>query len=172
MQKDHIDRVLSQWEHERPELDALAMSIFGRIWRLNTLALKAVEKVLLEFGLSQPEFDVLATLRRSGQPYVLSPTELYTSLMLSSGAMTNRLDKLESRELIQRVPSPDDRRSMLVQLTSQGMSVIDATLVAHVANEQQMLNALDTHQQQQLADLLRTLLLHISPEEQQAPSPT
>lgn len=88
---DHVDRILSQWQHERPELDSLAMSIFGRLWRLNAIASKAVERVHLEFGLTQAGFDVLATLRRSGEPYTLSPTALYTSLMLSSGAMTNRL---------------------------------------------------------------------------------
>lgn len=165
MQKDHVDRVLGQWEHERPELDALAMSIFGRIWRLNAIGIKAVEKVLLEFGLSQPEFDVMATLRRSGTPYVLSPTALYTSLMLSSGAMTNRLDKLESRGLIQRIPSPEDRRSMLVQLSAQGLQLIDDALVAHVGNEQQLLRALNSSQQEALADLLRTLLLDIDQQE-------
>lgn len=81
MQTDHVDRILSQWQHERPELDPLAMSIFGRLWRLNAIASKAIEQVHLQFGLTQPEFDVLVTLRRSGEPYTLSPTALYTSLM-------------------------------------------------------------------------------------------
>jgi DNA-binding MarR family transcriptional regulator len=159
MQTDHVDRILQQWQHERPELDPLAMSIFGRLWRLNAIASKAVEQVHLEFGLSQPEFDVLATLRRSGEPYMLSPTALYTSLMLSSGAMTNRLDKLEARGLIYREPSPEDRRSMLVALTTAGLARINETMTAHVANEQRLLCSLNSIQQQALADLLRTLLL-------------
>jgi DNA-binding MarR family transcriptional regulator len=165
MQTDHVDRILQQWQHERPELDPLAMSIFGRLWRLNAIASKAVEHVHLQFGLTQPEFDVLATLRRSGEPYRLSPTALYTSLMLSSGAMTNRLDKLESRGLIYREPSPDDRRSMLVALSQTGLALINESMTAHVANEQQLLQALDPAQQQALADLLRTLLLSMGKDE-------
>ena len=159
MQTDHVDRILQQWQHERPELDPLAMSIFGRLWRLNAIASKAVEQVHLQFGLTQPEFDVLATLRRSGEPYTLSPTALYTSLMLSSGAMTNRLDKLEARGLIYREPSPEDRRSMLVALSKAGLALINETMTAHVANEQRLLHSLDHTQQQELTDLLRTLLL-------------
>ena len=159
MQTDHVDRILQQWQHERPELDPLAMSIFGRLWRLNAIAGKAVEQVHLQFGLTQPEFDVLATLRRSGEPYTLSPTALYTSLMLSSGAMTNRLDKLEARGLIYREPSPEDRRSMLVAMTKAGLALINETMTAHVANEQRLLRSLNLEQQKELADLLRTLLL-------------
>ena len=161
MQTDHVDRILSQWQHERPELDPLAMSIFGRLWRLNAIASKAIEQVHLQFGLTQPEFDVLVTLRRSGEPYTLSPTALYTSLLLSSGAMTNRLDKLEARGLVYREPSPEDRRSMLVALTKTGLALINETMTAHVANEQRLLHSLDRAQQQELADLLRTLLLNI-----------
>ncbi len=164
MQTDHVDRILSQWQHERPELDPLAMSIFGRLWRLNAIASKAIEQVHLQYGLTQPEFDVLATLRRSGEPYTLSPTALYTSLLLSSGAMTNRLDKLEARGLIYREPSPEDRRSMLVALTKTGLVLINETMTAHVANEQRLLHSLDRTQQQELADLLRTLLLNIGKE--------
>ena len=159
MQTDHVDRILQQWQHERPELDPLAMSIFGRLWRLNAIASKAVEQVHLQFGLTQPEFDVLATLRRSGEPYTLSPTALYTSLMLSSGAMTNRLDKLEARGLIYREPSPEDRPSMLVAMTKAGLALINETMTAHVANEQRLLRSLNLEQQKELADLLRTLLL-------------
>jgi DNA-binding MarR family transcriptional regulator len=165
MQTDHVDRILQQWQHERPELDPLAMSIFGRLWRLNAIASKAVEQVHLQFGLTQPEFDVLATLRRSGEPYTLSPTALYTSLMLSSGAMTNRLDKLEARGLIYREPSPEDRRSMLVALSKAGLALINETMTAHVANEQRLLHSLDHTQQQELANLLRTLLLAIGKDQ-------
>lgn len=165
MQTDHVDRILQQWQHERPELDPLAMSIFGRLWRLSAIASKAVEHVHLQFGLTQPEFDVLATLRRSGEPYTLSPTALYTLLMLSSGAMTNRLDKLEARGLIYREPSPEDRRSMLVALTKAGLALINDTMTAHVANEQRLLHSLDHSQQQELANLLRTLLLAIGKDQ-------
>ncbi len=170
MQTDHVDRILSQWQHERPELDLLAMSIFGRLWRLNAIAGKAIEQVHLQFGLTQPEFDVLAALRRSGEPYTLSPTALYTSLMLSSGAMTNRLDKLEARGLIYREPSPEDRRSMLVSLSKKGLALINETMTAHVANEQQLLSSLDRDQQQQLADLLRTLLLNVGKDQAEVES--
>lgn len=164
MQTDHVDRMLSQWQHERPELNVLAMGIFGRLWRINAVASKAIERVHLKFGLTQPEFDVLATLRRSGEPYLMSPTALYTSLLLSSGAMTNRLDKLESRGLIFREPSPEDRRSIMVGLTKHGLSIIDETISEHVENEESLLNSLTPEQQQQLADLLRILLVDISKE--------
>ncbi len=162
MQTDHVDRILNQWKHERPELDVLAMGIFGRLWRINAVASKAIERVHLKFGLTQAEFDVLATLRRSGEPYLMSPTALYTSLLLSSGAMTNRLDKLETRGLIFREPSPEDRRSIMVGLTKQGLTIIDETIVEHVENEEALLKSLTPEQQQQLADLLRTLLVDIS----------
>ncbi len=164
MQMDHVDRILNQWKHERPELDVLAMGIFGRLWRINAVASKAIERVHLKFGLTQPEFDVLATLRRSGEPYLMSPTALYTSLLLSSGAMTNRLDKLTTRGLIFREPSPEDRRSIMVGLTKQGLAIIDETIAEHVENEEALLKSLTPEQQQQLADLLRTLLVNISNE--------
>ena len=150
MQTDHVDRILNQWKHERPELDVLAMGIFGRLWRINAVASKAIERVHLKFGLTQAEFDVLATLRRSGEPYLMSPTALYTSLLLSSGAMTNRLDKLETRGLIFREPSPEDRRSIMVGLTKQGLTIIDETIVEHVENEEALLKSLTPEQQQQL----------------------
>lgn len=164
MQMDDVDHLLNQWKHERPELDVLAMGIFGRLWRINAIASKAIEHVHLKYGLTQPEFDVLATLRRSGEPYLMSPTALYTALLLSSGAMTNRLDKLTARGLIFREPSPEDRRSIMVGLTKQGLAIIDETIAEHVANEESLLKSLTLEQQQQLADLLRVLLVNISHE--------
>ena len=111
-----------------------------------------------EHGLQPGEFDVLATLRRSGAPYALTPTALYEAAMLSSGGMTNRIDRLETAGLIERQKHPTDRRGVLVALTSQGKELIDKLVLLHVANEQRMLAALTTREQTQLGQLLDKLL--------------
>lgn len=155
---DHLEKILGQWKVERPDLDCTPMGIWGRIQRMQSLASKSIESTLKEFGLTKSDFDVLATLRRKGTP--LTPTELYQSALLSSGAMTAKLDKLQARELIARLPSGDDRRSLLVALTDSGLALIDRAVSAHVDNEWQMLHPLDTSEQEQLATLLAKWLIH------------
>ncbi|WP_341501958.1 MarR family transcriptional regulator [Gallaecimonas sp. GXIMD4217] len=154
MATDHVEKVLAQWRRERPDLDCTPMGLWGRLQRAHGLSRPMIEKVFKAFGLASNDFDVLATLRRSGAPYSLTPTELYRSAMLSSGAMTNRIDRLEQKGLVRRLPSQEDRRSLKVQLTEDGLALIDRAVAAHVANERTMMAPLDEAEQAQLKSLL------------------
>ena len=153
---DHVDQILTQWARERPDLECSPMAVWGRLSRMAALADRAIELPFKALGLSRTDFDVLATLRRAGRP--LTPTELYQSAMLSSGAMTARLDKLEAQGWVQRSPSSQDRRSLEVSLTAEGRRLADEAVTRHVANEQQLLAPLSPEEQQQLAGLLRRWL--------------
>jgi DNA-binding MarR family transcriptional regulator len=152
---DGVDQIVDQWAQERPELDTTAMAVFGRIFRLSRLAGDRMEKAYVTFGIGRPEFDVLATLRRSGAPYQLSPGALAASMMLSTGGTTARLDRLEKAGLVERLPSPSDRRGVLVRLTDKGFEVVDQAVGAGLAEQQRLLAHLPEERQRQLADLLR-----------------
>ena len=134
------------------------MGIVGRISRLALVVEKELEPVFVQFGLNHWSFDMLATLRRAGAPYRLSPTELFRSMMVTSGTMTNRIDRLAEKGLVRRIPDPEDRRGILVELTQQGRELIDRALIAHVANEARLLHPLSPEEQSTLAVLLRTWL--------------
>jgi DNA-binding MarR family transcriptional regulator len=157
---DRADIALEQWARERPDLPALPMAVFGRLS-------DAAERVMRDHtnplfaaaGLQPGEFDVLATLRRSGKPYMLSPTRLYEAAMISSGGMTNRLDRLERAGLVERRADPDDRRAKLIVLTDAGKRVIDETIGRHVANEERLLSVLTPAEQERLNALLRKLIV-------------
>jgi DNA-binding MarR family transcriptional regulator len=157
--KDAVDKILAQWQQERPDLDVSPMGIIGRIGRLAKHLERAIQTTFAEFGLTIGEFDVLATLRRAGEPYQLSPTELFNALMVTSGTMTHRVDRLEQAELVRRSPDPTDRRGMLIQLTDQGFSVIEKAVEAHVLNEHHVLSGLEATEREALAQLLRKLLV-------------
>ena len=161
MVSDAVDRILAQWHKERPDLDVSPMGTIGRTTRLASHLKKAIGKTFAKFGLNPGEFDVLATLRRSGHPYQLSPTELFKSMMVSSGTMTHRIDRLEKAELVLRVPDPGDRRGTLIQLTDKGFSLIEAAVEAHVANEHRILSALEKSELEDLSQLLRKLLVSL-----------
>lgn len=139
---DAVDAILAQWKRERPDLDASPMGPIGRIKRCAVLLERRLDETFAEFGLSRWEFDMLATLRRSGAPYCLAPTTLFSTLMVTSGTMTHRMAKLEAQGWIERLPNPADARSSLVQLTPQGLELIDRAVEAHVANEHRILSAL------------------------------
>ena len=158
-QQDHVDHILEQWSQQRPDLDVSPMGIIGRMSRLSRFLEHSIADLLAEHGLNEPQFAVLAALRRAGPPHCLSPTDLYNSLLVSSGAMTNRLRRLEDAGLVKRVPDPRDGRSLLVSLTRKGHKVIDDAVNAHTANEHRLLTALGPEERQVLADLLRRLLL-------------
>lgn len=136
---DAVDAILKQWGKERPDLDVSPMGPLGRLKRCAALLQRRLDETFADFGISSWEFDVLATLRRSGMPYRLAPTTLFSALMITSGTMTHRLQRLESRAWVQRIPNPDDARSMLVQLTPAGLELIDRAVAAHVENERQIL---------------------------------
>ena len=156
---DHIDFVVSQWDNAMPDLDASSMRIFGRVLRLMKHLAKARSQALEPFSFKEGEFDVLATLRRAGAPYSRSPTQLYQALRVTTGAMTNRLDRLEQQHLIERVAAPDDKRSMLVGLTPHGQQQIEDALRVHTATQAAVLAPLDASERAELERLLKTLLL-------------
>jgi DNA-binding MarR family transcriptional regulator len=159
MEIDPVDKILVQWQQERPDLDVSPMGIVGRVTRLAKHLERSIQETFTEFGLTVGEFDVLATLRRSGQPYQLSPTELFNTMMVSSGTMTHRLDRLEQAELVKRLPDPSDRRGMLIVLTNKGFNLIEKAVEAHVAKEHRLLGVLEASEKEVLILLLRKLLI-------------
>lgn len=139
------------------------MAVLGRLNEAASLiARDRLAPLFARFGLQSGEFDVLATLRRSGSPYALTPTALYEATMVTSGAMTNRLDRLETSGLILRAPHPNDRRGLVVRLTEKGLALIDEAVSAHVANEHKILAGLTGAEQQTLARLLEKLIGSVS----------
>ncbi|MEV4919935.1 MarR family transcriptional regulator [Streptomyces tirandamycinicus] len=157
-QADAVDEILAQWHRERPDLDLAAIGIFGRLGRLSLLLGPALEEVAARHGLRPGEFDVLATLRRSGSPYTLTPSVLAQTLMLSRAGMTNRLDRLEAAGLVERTLDPADRRSFRISLTDRGHELVDAAVTDHVANETRLLSALTPEERAALDRALRGLL--------------
>src|SRR5919199_510446 len=139
---DQVDQILQAWIREWPDLEVAPMAVVGRISRASRHIERALQATYASFDLNTGEFDVLATLRRQGVPYHLSPTELLRTLMLSSGAMTNRIDRLEVLGLVVRGGDPTDRRGVLVMLTAKGQQVVEAALVAHVMSEERLLTSL------------------------------
>ena len=136
---DAVDRILAQWQRERPDLDCSPMGPIGRLKRCAMLLEPQVEVAFTRHELVRWEFDMLATLRRAGAPFILSPTQLFSTLMITSGTMTHRLKALEKRGFITRLPNPEDARSMLVALTPAGRERIDEAVETHVDNERQLL---------------------------------
>lgn len=135
MEQDAVDVILDQWRRERPDLDISAMGPIGRLKRCAALVERQLAETFARFGLASWEFDVLATLRRSGAPYSLAPTVLFSSLMVTSSTMTHRMHQLSQKGWVSRAASSQDARSTLVQLTPVGLELIDKVLEAHVANE-------------------------------------
>jgi DNA-binding MarR family transcriptional regulator len=156
---DEIDRIVAQWNETRPDLDVSPTHTLQRITRLGLLQAVSFARVFAPHGVSFGEYLVLAALRRAGPPYRMNPTKLFGSVILSSGAMTNRLDGLEGIGLIERLPDPTDRRGRLVALTDKGRELVDTAVVDHLANEERLLVALNAEEREQLAGLLRKLLL-------------
>ncbi len=156
---DRAETAVTQWARERPDLPGLPMAIFGRLMNLAEWVMHHhMNPLFAEAGLQHGEFDVLSTLRRSGAPYMLSPTQLCDAAMISSGGMTNRIDRLERAGLVERKPDPTDRRGKLVVLTEQGKRVIDETIGLHVANEVRLLVGLTSAEQEMLDILLKKLM--------------
>lgn len=155
---DAVDKIIAQWRQEKPEFDLTAMEVLGRLKRASAVLSPKIEKVFLEHALNQPEFDVLATLRRSGAPYCLAPTALFSTLMVTSGTMTNRMTQLEKKGLIERLPNPDDARSKLVKLSDKGLELIEQVLPYHVENGLNLIVGLDEDSLASLNQSLRDLL--------------
>lgn len=158
---DHVGLRQAQWGRELPDLDTSGMAVLGRA-RWITLAVRpAIEAVFARHELDAGEFDVIATLLRAGPPYCLRPTELYTALMISSGGLTARLARLEKAGLVERPPSPEDGRSLMVRLTAEGRRRAEAALREDMAAEARIVSALSEEEQRQLAGLLAKLALSL-----------
>jgi DNA-binding MarR family transcriptional regulator len=154
---DRTDRLLAEWRAERPELDASAMAVVGRLLSIGRQLEARANAALKPLGLHYTDLDVLATLRRGGRPWRRTPTELRDSVLITSGAMTACLDRLERNGLVQRVADPGDRRSSAAQLTPAGRKLIDKAIRVRFAEAAQALEGLSEGEQAQLAALLRTL---------------
>ncbi|MEU6559554.1 MarR family winged helix-turn-helix transcriptional regulator [Nocardia nova] len=161
---DAVDAIVEQWRTERPDLDLGAMAIIGRLGRMQVLAERAIEAVFTAHGLQRGEFDVLAALRRSGEPFELTPSVLADTLMLSRAGMTGRLDRLESAGLVRRVADPADRRAVRVALTPAGRERVDEVVTAHTENETRLLSALSEHDRGELDRIARALLGALEPD--------
>ncbi|MFI6813523.1 MarR family winged helix-turn-helix transcriptional regulator [Nonomuraea sp. NPDC050328] len=155
---DAVDQLLEQWKRERPDLAPWPMGIVGRITRLSLLLDRELKEFFNRHGLERWEFDVLATLRRSGPPYELTAGALNRAAMVTSGAITNRIDRLAGRGLVERIRDEDDRRSVRVRLTDEGWRLIEELVPLHVANEARILHTLGEEEREQLAGALRGLL--------------
>jgi DNA-binding MarR family transcriptional regulator len=156
---DEIDRIVGQWNQVRPDLDVSPTHTLQRITRLSLLQAASFARVFAGHGITFGEYLVLAALRRAGPPYRMNPTSLFNSVILSSGAMTNRLDGLEEMGLVERLPDPADRRGRLVGLTDQGLALVDVAVSDHLENEAALLSGLNLEEREQLAGLLRKMLL-------------
>ena len=161
---DRAAAAAAQWRRERPDLDAFPMELLGRLGELaGVITTQWTGPLFARFGLHRGEFDVLATLRRAGDPYALTPKQLIEQTMITSGGMTSRIDRLVVAALVERRPDIRDRRGTLVALTTNGLMRIDAMMAAHVANEQRVLLPLSAAEQHQLNGLLTKWLagLHL-----------
>jgi DNA-binding MarR family transcriptional regulator len=159
--KDHVDWIVEAWAREMPGVDTTPMALVGRLLRASRHLQRDIERRLAAFGLNITEFNVLAALRRTGSPYRMAPVELSRSLLLSSGGLTKRIDRLELHGFIERSPDPDDRRSVLVGLTPAGRELIEEAVSAHLRNEAVLIAPLSPEQRDALTGVLRTLLVSL-----------
>ena len=158
MPPDAVDQVIEQWATERPDLDVSGMAIIGRISRLKNTISPRLSEVFAEHELELWEFDVLATLLRNGSPYRLTAGQLLDSMMVTSGSMTNRLDRLEKRGLLKRSKDPTDGRIVWAGLTAKGKKKVSEALQAHAENERRIVGVLSKAEQDQLIDLMRRFI--------------
>lgn len=155
---DDVDEVVAAWRRERPDLDVSPLEVLSRVSRLARRLDLARGSAFSEHGLEGWAFDVLSALRREGEPYQLSPGQLVQRTLVTSGTMTNRVDRLQRRGLVDREPDPSDRRGILVRLTQSGCDVVDAAMAGLIEQEQSLLAHLPPSDQQHLTTLLRRLL--------------
>ena len=161
--RDVVDRIITQWNEERPDVDSSPLEVVGRVSRLSRLVDRVVAENFAKYDIEAWMFDVMATLRRSGEPFELAAGQLVRQTMVTTGAMTNRIDRLEQRGLVERIAAAD-RRKVIVRLTSQGLELVDQVIVSHMEAEQEILAGLSEAQRRQLAGQLRTILLHLGDE--------
>jgi DNA-binding MarR family transcriptional regulator len=165
MEPDFTDRLLARWAQLRPDLDVADLQVTARLSRLGRHLSLREEQVFGRFGLGRGEVGVLAALRIAGPPHRLSPTRLGRGLMLSSAGVTSRLDRLEKRGLLARLPDPADRRGVIVELTDAGLELVDAAVAANVESDRQLLASVSREDRDQLEHLLRIVLRAVEPLE-------
>jgi DNA-binding MarR family transcriptional regulator len=158
---DPVQAIVDQWGVQRPDLDVETMADVARLLRVADLIDRRIAAMAADHGLDRGQGDVLFTLRRAGAPYRLSPGELTANLLVTTGTMTNRIDRLEARGLVRRLPNPDDRRSIVVELTPPAVELVDRAIERHVANEQEMIAPLTARDRAEVRRILRTLLAHL-----------
>lgn len=154
---DEVDRLIAAWERERPDLDVSPMHVLSRVTRLALHLDRARKEAFADHGLEPSEFDVLSALRRTGDPYQLSPGQLVHETLVTSGTMTNRVDRLVRKGLVERLPDPDDRRGVQVRLTDSGRAAVDGALDALLSREKDLLAGLGTDEADDVATSLRKL---------------
>jgi DNA-binding MarR family transcriptional regulator len=153
-----IEKIRAQWAHQRPDLDTKPMALIGRIIRLSAQLTEEMSRTFARHGLNGASFDMLATLLRSGPPHALSPNQLLETMMVTSGTMTNRIDQLVKDDLVSRIKNANDKRSVLVQLTSKGHQIIDAAVTDHVDTQKKLTASLPEEEQIALNVLLQDYL--------------
>jgi DNA-binding MarR family transcriptional regulator len=153
---DHVGRIIEQWAEQRPDLDVSPMGLIGRLHRIGARLNDELRPVFAEAGLGDGDFDVLAALRRSGASHELTPSELGAATMVTSGAITKRIDRLERAGLVTRTVSATDARSRRVALTTKGRTLVDELVEKHVANEHRLVSGLSKQERDQLVELLET----------------
>ncbi|MBB1438987.1 MarR family transcriptional regulator [Shewanella sp. SG41-4] len=158
---DRVDKIIEQWNRERPDLDVSSMGLVGRFKQITQRLSLEMAKTFTEHGLNPANFDLLATLRRAGPPFALSPNDLIASTMVTSGTMTNRIDQLVKAGLVERIQNPNDRRSIVVSLTKKGFTMIEPTLKAQVATQNRLTSCLSEDESKKLNNLLRKLLMSL-----------
>ncbi|WP_445444845.1 MarR family winged helix-turn-helix transcriptional regulator [Clavibacter sp. km3a] len=154
---DHVDRILTQWAAERPDLDASPMAVIGRLARAAGALAAELDRTFARHGIDASTFDVLATLRRQGAPHRLPPAQLARESMITTSAVAQRLNRLEGLGLVARLPRPEDGRGKLVELTAAGRQLVDRVLPDHLATEEALLAPLDARERRTLAELLGRL---------------
>lgn len=167
--RDEVDHIVAAWRRERPDLDVSPLHILSRISRVARRLDQARKAAYTRHGLDSWGFEVLTALRRAGEPYQRSPGQLVTETMVTSGTMTNRVDRLVDSGDVLRLPDPNDRRGVLVQLTDQGRDRVDAALADLLAHEQVLLRALDEHQSAALTTALRALVTQLDTPTSETP---
>ena len=159
--KDHVDYIIESWAEEDPEIDMEAFHVIGRVMRLAWIFESAESRLMKRFGLNRTEFGILTALRRSGPDYAMTPAELGAAVILTSGAMTKRLDSLEGAGLVTREPSKRDRRAIRVALTDKGKELVERALAEDLVQEERLVQALDESERKKFAELARKLLLSL-----------
>ena len=159
---DPVDQQLKQWRQERPDLDTSGLAIINRISMLSKLIKSRTRMALRPMNLETWEFEVLSALRRQGNPYELPPSVLAKMYLLTTGAMTNRIDRLEERDLVERKPDPEDRRALLVSLTQKGADLIDRAIEVREEEATNIVSCLKEPERVELGHLLKTLVLETS----------